>query len=272
MYGRVTKTRQGRMITINIPLYGFWSNLSVLFPSAFLNPVIGGRLFSTSDLAMTVLARNGDKVVIKNVRLTKLANLKLAANAQVFSADATFTALIANGGDPTDANSFYTLTTGETYAEGDFPQSNFKSLTWTGAWGSRTGFTSILTQEGWAIDWEIKTTPDLVDGIGPVDMFLDLCWCKASCLPVGPSLAQLMATDGAGLNFQGSEAAVGADIANDVDDLVLSDGTSSFTLKAAAMTDSGLVFAPSKKRIRPTVWECTRGFTAGAGDAIAAVA
>lgn len=269
MYGRVTKTREGRSIEINIPLYGFWSNLSVLFPSYFLTGLPSQRIFGTSDTPMTITARNGDQIVLKNCQITKVANLKLAANQQIFGADVTITALIANNTSPTTANAYYTITTGATYSEGDFPQSNFKSLTWTGAWGTRTGFTSILTQDGFTVDWEIKMTPDLVDGIGPVDMFTDLFWGKATAIPVGPTLAQIDTA----LDFQGTNAAVGADISADVDNLVLTDGTSTLTLLACSMIESGLVFGPAKKRIKATIWESTRlGFTSGAAPAIATVA
>lgn len=268
MYGRVTKTREGRMIEINIPLYGFWSNLSVIFPSYFLTGLPSQRIFGTSDTPMTIIGRNGDQIVLKNCQITKVSNLKLAANQQIFGADVTITALIANNTAPTTANAFYTITTGATYAEGDFPQSAFKSLTWTGAWGTRTGFTSILTQDGFTVDWEIKMTPDLVDGIGPVDMFTELFWAKATAIPVGPTLAQLDAA----VDFQGANAAVGADISADSDNLVLTDGTSVLTLLACAMSETGLVYGPAKKRVKATVWESTRlGFTSGAAPAIATV-
>lgn len=281
MYGRVTKTRGERAVTLNIPIYGFWTNLSTIMPAALLNPTIGTRLFGTSDQTMTLLARNGDRIIFKNCQITKMANLKLAANAQIFTADATFTCLVANNTAVTTANAWYTISTGNSYstASDDFDTqaaSYFRSLTWTGAWGSRTGFTTILTQEGWTVDWEIKTTPDKVDGIGIVDMFIDLTWGKASCIPVGPTLAQL---DG-GLDFQytgantAANANIGADMSQDSDNLVITDSSvnaNTFTLFAAAMTESGLVFAPGKKRIRSTSWEGTLTFTSHAPNAMAAV-
>ena len=268
MYGRVTKTREGRMIEVSIPLYGFWANLSVIFPSYFLNNIPSARMFGTSDTPMTLLARNGDQIVINNCQITKVANLKLAANQQVFAADVTFTGLISNSTAPNAANSFYTISTANSYADAGFPETPFKSLTWQGAWGSRTGFTTILTQEGWTVDWEIKTTPDLVDGIGPVDMFTDLFWAKASCIPVGPTLAQLDTAN----DFQNTNAAVGADISADSDDLTLTDGTSTLILKACAMIETGLVFGPGKKRTKMTVWESTRmGFSSGVPPVIASV-
>ena len=269
MYGRVTKTREGRMIEVNIPVYGFWTNLSVLFPAYFLSGLPSQRIFGVTDTPMTIIGRNGDQIVLKNCQITKVSNLKLAANQQIFGADITVTALVANNTAPNSANAFYTITTGATYAEGDFPQANFKSLTWTGAWGTRAGFTNILTQDGFSVDWEVKMTPDLVDGIGAVDMFTELFWSKATAIPVGPTLAQLDTA----IDFQGANGAVGSDISTDVDDLTLSDGTSTLVIKAASMIETGLVYGPAKKRVKATIWESTRmGFTAGAAPAIATVA
>jgi len=281
MYGRVTKTREGRKIEIKIPIYGFWNAtvLPVLFPSAILNFVRGARMFGTTDLPMTMIAKNGDGIYLTNVQLTGLANLKLKANEQIFAADATFTALIGNNKVPTTAQAvistfppgttppYYAIGSGLTYAEGNFPQTGFKSLAWTGAWNARTGFTNIMTQDGWDIAWEVKTTDDLVDGIGPVDMFIDQFWCSASAITVGPTTTNI---DG-NLDFQGTNAGVGADIAGDSDNLVLTDGTSTITITKAAMTESGIVFAPGKKRIAKTVWEGTLTFTTGAPNQMVTV-
>ncbi len=50
---------------------------------------------------------------------------------------------------------------------------------------------SIKTQDGWDWSWEVGTTDDLVDGIGPVDQFANNCWAMASCIPVGPTCLSL---------------------------------------------------------------------------------
>lgn len=270
MYGRVLHTRGPRKIEFNIPIYGFWNNLSVLFPSYLLNFTYGARVFGTSDLPFVLLARNGDKLTINNVRLTGISNLKLAANQQVFSADAKFTALISNNTAPTNSAAYYAILTAQSYAEGDFPQSAFKSLTWTGAWGSRTGFTSILTEAGWDVDWQISLEDDLVDGIGAVDQFVKDCWLSAKCVPVGPTLAQLESNT----DFQGTNADVGADTsAGNMDNLVLTDGTSTLTINNAVVESGNYVFAPFKKRSGEYVWTpASRPFTTGSPTALAAVA
>src|SRR5262249_31780024 len=153
------------------------------------------------------------------------------------------------------------------FTDSGFAMTNFKSKAWTGAWGSRTGFTTILTQDGWTVDFEVATADDMVDGIGVVDQFIETFWAKASCIPIGPSEAQIESN----LTFQGSGSDVGASIDASTDDLVLSDGTSTLTLKAAALLETGLVWGPGKKRFGATVWETTRGFSSGVPQALASV-
>lgn len=267
MFGRVTQTRGPRVITVTIPVFALWENLSVLFPSTVLNPTIGSRVFGASDLPLVLHAKNGDRLTVHNCRITGLSNLKLAANQPIFSAALTLTGLLKNNASPADAASYFTYDN-TAYVEGSFALTNFNAKTWTGAWGARTGFTSIQTQEGWDISWEVGMEPDVVDGLGVVDMFMTNFAARASCIPVGPTIAQLESN----LLFQGTGADIGVGIHSSVDDLVLTSGTSTVTLKAAGLIETGLAFAPSKKRVTETVWEATRGFSAGAPQAIAAVA
>lgn len=264
MFGRVTKTRGARKVEVQIPIFSLWENLSVLFPTTVLNPSIGGRVYGTTDLPLVLHAKNGDRLTVHNARLTGLSNLKLKANEPVFSGTATFTGLIKNNGTPTDANAFYTYDTAA-YVEGDFAMTNFKGQAWTGAWGVRTGFTNIQTQEGWDISWELGMEPDLVDGLGAVDMFITNFAAKASCIPVGPTMAQIEANQ----FFQGTGAEIGSGIHESLDNLVLGCGSASVVLQYAALIETGLAFGPTKKRIGETVWETSRGFLAGVPQAVA---
>lgn len=268
MFGRVTKTRGARTIEVTIPLFALWENLSVLFPSTVLNPTIGSRVYGTSDLALVLHAKNGDLLTIHNARITGLANLKLASNQPVFSAAVKFTGLLKNNAAPADAASYYTFDN-VTYTEGTFALTNFLAKSWTGAWGSRTGFTSIQTEAGWDVGWELGMEPDVVDGLGAIDMFITNFAAKVSCIPVGPTIAQLESN----LFFQNhANAAIGAGVHDSMDDLVLTSGTASVTLKNAALIETGLAFAPSKKRVQETAWETMRGFTTGVPQAIATIA
>jgi hypothetical protein len=268
MYGRVTKTRGGRRIDIDVPLFSLWQNLPKLFPATVMNPAIGSRIFGVVDLPLAFHARNGDLLTIHNARVTGLSNLRLASNQPIFSSAVRFTGLLRNGYDPIEADAYFSFATGQAYVDSGFAMTNFKAGAWTGAWGARPGFDAINTEAGWGIDWEMSMDEDPVDGLGAVDMFLSNFWARVSSIPVGPSGAQLAS----GVNFQGAGAEIGSGIHEDVDDLVLTNGAASVTLKAAALVETGYVFAPSKKRTGETVWEPTRGFLAGVPGAIAAVA
>lgn len=268
MFGRVTQTRGPRVITVTVPVFALWENLPVMFPSTVLNPTIGSRVFTGADLPLVFHAKNGDRLTVHNCRVTGVSNLKLAANQAIFSAAVTFTGLLKNNANPQDAAAYYTYDNAA-YVEGAFALTNFLAKSWTGAWGARTGFTSIQTQEGWDVSWELGMDPDVVDGLGAVDMFLTNFAAKVSCIPVGPTVAQLEAN----LFFQNdSKAAIGAGVHESMDDLVLTSGTAGVTLKNAALIETGLAFAPNKKRVTETVWETMRGFTTGVPQAIATVA
>lgn len=268
MYGRVTQTRGPRLIEVTIPLFSLWENLSTLFPSTVVDPTIGSRVFGSTDLPLVLHAKNQDRLTIHNARITGLSNLKLAANQPIFSAAVKFTGLLKNNANPADAAAYYTYDTAA-YAEGAFALTNFKATAWSGAWGSVTGFTSMNTQDGWDISWDLNMEPDLVDGLGVVDMFLTHFAAKASCIPVGPTIAQLETN----LRFQNhANAAIGTGVHDLMYDLVLTSGTGSVTLKSASLVETGLAFAPSKKRVTETVWETQRGFTTGTPHAVAVIA
>ena len=45
MYGRVDRAKKDLVLKIGLPLFGNWTNLSVLFPSYCLNPITGTSVF-----------------------------------------------------------------------------------------------------------------------------------------------------------------------------------------------------------------------------------
>lgn len=266
-YGRVTKTRAPRVIRVSLPVFSLWESLGVLFPPPVLDPVIGSRVFTGADVPLVLHARNGDRLTLHNARITGLSNLRLAANQPVFSGVAEFTGLIKNNARPVDAAAYYTYDNAA-YTEAGFGLTNFIARAWTGAWGARTGFGNIQTQDGWDVAWELGMEEDVVDGLGVVDMFISNFGARASCIPVGPTMAQIESN----LFFQGTpQAAIGAGAHESVDHLTLTSGTSSVVLRSAALVETGLAFAPARKRITETVWETMRGFTTGIPQAIATI-
>jgi hypothetical protein len=267
MYGRVDKYVSDRMYKVSLPLWGSFDYISKLFPSAVLNPTIGASVFGSSDLPLTLTARNGDKLTFTNAALTKLANLQLGVDAELFSASAEFTCILGKGNNPEDTAAYYTVQTGQTFTESAFAKTNFSRARWSGAWGTITGFTAFAAQKGFMVEWEFETNSAAgrVDGYGTMDVVITGLRGRAKCVPIGPSIAQLEAQQQAGGDVLGSLlSGVSAD-------LTLTGGSHSVVLKSAGIVEHGYAFGVVPLRLGEVVWETTRGFSAGVPQGLATV-
>jgi hypothetical protein len=267
----VDKVKTDLVIKISIRLWGAYENLSTIFPSSFLNPTTGASVFGTSDLPLVILARNGDQVTYPNARLTKMSDLRLGVDQDLFSADLEFTALIKNSANPEDDGAYYVVATGQTYTDTAFAKTNYKRVRFTGAWGALAGWTTIVPQDGFHLAWGLNLRPIVVDGLGTVDMTLIEMVAAARCIPIGPTLAQIETQAKLG-GVAGSGTAHGALLSGNAADLTLTGTGISVVLKNAALTESGYVFGQDKLRFGEVAWSTTRGFAAGVPAAVATVA
>lgn len=265
MFGEVDQVQTDRIIKIPLRLWGSIDSIGVLFPDALLSPVVGSSIFGTTDLPLVILARNGDQVTYHNAQLTKLVDLFLGVDSELFQADVEITALLKNSANPEDANAYYTVATGATYTENAFSKSGFTRARFSGAWGTRTGFTTITPQKGFNVTWELDLKPVRVDGLGTVDMTLNGFKGAAKCIPVGPTLAQIET------NAPDQGVALGTLLSNSVDDLVIASADVSVTLKNAGMKEHGFAFGAEPLRVGEIMWGTTRGFTTGAPNAVAVI-
>jgi hypothetical protein len=222
-----------------------------------------------------ILARNGDQITYNNAQITKLANLFLGADSDLFAADVEFTCIIGNSSDstmfnPEDANAYYTTATGQTYADGAFSKANYKRVRFTGAWGSTTGFTAVIPQRGFQISWDLDVQPLICDGLGTVDFTIgeNVLQGACKCIPIQPTIAELEAQVAAqGVPF-------GTLLSSNVADLILTGngGNPVIVLKSAGITEHGYAFGIDPLRQGEITWTTTRGFTAGVPNAVASVA
>jgi hypothetical protein len=275
MYGQVDKVLTDRVYKVALRLWGAWEHLSVLFPSYAMAPQVGASIFGTTATPLVILARNGDRVTYANAQITKLANLFLGVDADLFAADVEFTCIIGNSSgstmhNPEDANAYYTTATGQSYADGAFAKTNYKRVRFTGAWGAVAGFTAVIPQRGFQIAWELDARPLTCDGLGTVDFTIgeNVLQGACKCIPIQPTMAQLEAQVAA----QG--VALGTLLSNNVADLTLTGngGSPVITLKSAGITEHGYAFGIEPLRQGEITWTTTRGFTAGAPDAVASAA
>ena len=275
MYGQVDKVLADRIYKVQLRLWGAWEHLSVLFPSYAMAPQVGASIFGTTATPLVILARNGDQITYANAQITKLANLFLGIDSDLFAADVEFTCIIGNSSgstlhNPEDAHAYYTTATGQSYADGAFAKTNYKRVRFTGAWGAVTGFTAVIPQRGFQIAWELDARPLACDGLGTVDFTIgeNVLQGACTCIPIQPTMAQLEAQVAA----QG--VPLGTLLSNNVADLVLTGngGGPVITLKSAGITEHGYVFGIEPLRQGEITWTTTRGFTAGAPDAVASAA
>jgi hypothetical protein len=275
MYGQVDKVLTDRVFKLPLRLWGAWENLSVLFPSYAMAPQVGASIFGTTATPLVILARNGDQITYANAQITRLANLFLGADSDLFAADVEFTCILGNSSgttmfNPEDANAYYTTATGQTYADGAFAKTNFKRVRFTGAWGAVAGFTSVIPQRGFQVTWDLDARPLTCDGLGTVDFTIgqNVLQGSCKCVPIQPTIAELEAQVAA----QG--VPLGTLMSANVADLTLTGngGSPVIVLKSAGIAEHGYAFGIEPLRQGEITWTTTRGFTAGVPDAVASAA
>lgn len=277
VHGTIDRGRKDFICTIPLRLWGAWENLSVLFPSAVLTPTPGTGIFGTSDLPLVIHGRNQDIITYHNAQLTKLADLYLGIDEGIFAADVEFTALIADQKNPEDASAYYTLSTGA-YSDTTFAKTNYKQQRYSAAWGAVAGFTAFQAHQGWRISWNLVFEPDAAysANIGTYDLILSdkegPFIGRASCVPIGPTLAQLETAANAGANASNVLGRLLSGGQTAAADLVITGSGVSVTLKNAGIVNHGYAFGARPLRIGEVMWETTTAFSSGTAAARAVIA
>lgn len=274
-HGNINKARKDFIMRKTLRLWGAWENLSVLFPSAVLTPTIGAGLYGTSDLPLVILAKNGDQITYHNTQLTKLPDLYLGIDDEIFAADVEFTSLIADGKNPEDASAYYTIATGQSYSDSTFALTNYKQQRYSSAWGAVPGFTAFQAEKGWRIRWNLGLDFNAAysSNVGTYDAIITDFSGQASCMPINqPTLAQLETAANAGANASNVLGRLLSGGETTAADLVTTGSGVSVTLKNAGIIEHGYVFGPAAQRFGEVTWETTVGFSAGTAAARAVIA
>jgi hypothetical protein len=261
MFGPVDKYKKDLVLKIPLKLWGAWENLSILFPSYIMNPIPGTSIFGASDVPLHIQGDNNDYITYTNAQITKVSDLYLGVDSELFAADVEFTALIGNSNNPEDAGAYHTRGT-NTYSDGtaNFAKTNYKRTRFIGAWGSFAGFSQITPQKGVKVSWAVDTKPVAVDGLGTRDMSIgdDGVICQAKLIPIGPTIPQIKAVSQEETPHGTLGSAESADLI-----FTGNGGDPVITLKNACLTDNGLVFDSQDLRVGEATWETTRGFASG---------
>jgi hypothetical protein len=217
-----------------------YENLSVWFP--YLTLVLGQIYPTGTDTPLVYLSNNGDVVTVRSAVITKMPDIVLGV-ADPILGDIEFAGIIGDGMDPETANSYYTLTTGQTYVAPSLDKTKIPRQKYTAAWGTVTGFTSFQALDKWTISWELDLQAVKVQG-RTVAYKLMAIRALAKCIPVGPTASQIDAA----LKYQGTGATHGHKIGGTGVDLVITGTGVSVTIKNAALKTAGFVFGAQTLR------------------------
>jgi len=139
---------------------------------------------------------------------------------------------------------------------------------WSGAWGTRTGFTAIVPQDFWEVSCNLKLDP-VKPGGRTLDMKVTGAEWMAKCRPLGPTTAQMLTE----LGLQGTGAVQGRRLeilgdATTAPDLTLTGPASkSVILNQAALVSAGYVFGDKELEAGEIGFVTTTEIAAGAAAA-----
>ncbi len=256
-FGEVDKRVSDREYEVSFEPDGRFTTAlaAVLWPyAATLN---GASIYGGTDRPLIIWSRDGQKLTLVNAAITGMPNMHFGA-AKTIQGAIKFTGLLANNTDPSNAAAYYTLTSTTYPGDAGWLASDVKSQAYTSAWGTAP-WDAFFTEAGWDISFALNLKPQMVDGLGTVDMTLQGLAVTAKCIPVGPAVADILAK-------MAPAVALGNSIAALASHLLIS-GTGVYAkIYNAGMTESGFVYGAEKKRIAATTWQATRTLTSGTPD------
>jgi len=257
-FGKVDSRYTAKQFDITFEPDGrFTSTLAgILWP--YGSTSVGASIYGGSDRALVVHGRDGVKITFHNAALTEMPALRLGV-AQTIQGNVKFSALLKNSTDPTDAAAYYTIASQAYPGDTGWAASDILTVAYTNAWGETSPWDDFLTEGGWEIGFALQLAPQSVDGLGVVDMTLQNLDVTARCIPVGPTLADVMGK-------MGHTAALGSSVQDDADTLEITGAGVEVTLTQAAITDTDGGWGQVRKRLGQTTWTAHRTFTDGAAN------
>jgi hypothetical protein len=266
LYGSIDEIYKDMIVKAGgTPLFYDTANLSTMFP--YIAAAIGTVFPGLADKTAVWNSNNGDIITIASALVGKMPDLELGVDGPILGPMELW-GIIANGEDPSTANTYYTLGTGS-YANPAVPGTAVLGRQeFTAAWGTISGFTDFQAQDKWTISHELKLEPILVQGRTRAFRLLSYR-CMARCKPVGPTMANIDAA----LFAQGSGAAGGMRLSANSASLVIT-GSSSMTVTIgnAALKTAGYVFGGKPLRVGELGWVSTLNIAAGGVPATPALA
>jgi hypothetical protein len=149
-----------------------------------------GTLYVDRDWPLVIHTIGGTKITLHNAAVTKMPNIS-ASPIKTLLREVEFSGFLRNGYSRATANSIYTVEAAA-FSDVTFDPANIKTVPFTAAWGSAAPWSSISTEEGWDIEFDMKLDEVKDDNEGMRSMRLSSLAVSAKCIPIGVSEAQLL--------------------------------------------------------------------------------
>lgn len=244
----VTGAEDGTLVdmtwTIKGRPMGVWNSTyrSVLLPTTLYNFTAGGsRLIGASNRAVQIDGADGERYVFHRAAISKMPELFLGLGAPLYG-DVEWTAFIKTAAAFTDADAFYTQSTGQTWSQADFPTAHQEALC-TGAWGAVAGWTTVYSEDGFRIAHELGLSP-VKQGNVTVDQRIVSYKAAAMFKPQGPTSAQLLSA----LQTQGTSKGIGTRRSTNTADFVITGSGISVTVESANLNKGAFTFSAKNNR------------------------
>jgi hypothetical protein len=164
-----------------------------LYPAAYRTPVVGTDIFGDEDVPVIIWTFDGQKITLNRSALTKMPDLMLAADKQLFGA-ATYTALGTLEED-LDTEGRFAEIEAAAFADESFDPSKLLTLPYTAAWGSSEPWNDMDSQSGFTFSFEIALAEEPSDRYGIASMTIGAGGTTVTgrCQPQGITAAKILA-------------------------------------------------------------------------------
>lgn len=258
-FGPLNPKGGDRRIEVKMPLVGQFEQLANLFPHA--GTAIGTDIYGSTDVPLVVYGRtSGRTFTVHNAQVTGIPTLRLGHNRTLFG-EVTFTGLLKKDAKPEDSAAYYTEASGSYGTDSTFDISEILTLGYAAAWGDTAPWDEFHTEGGWELSFGLDLAPKVADGFGTVGMTLNSVSVEASCVPIGPTAADILTAR----QLQGTGNHLGA--AKTGEDLILTNmagGSLVYVAVYNAMIgESQMRWGASQNKVGQTTWRAARTVTTG---------
>ncbi len=252
MVGRLTVTPDGAWTA---------AARAALWPYASTSP---GASLANPDTPLVIDCNDslGAKYNAKSAILTDLPQLLLSSRQSMIG-QAGYALIREDNKAPSEVDSFLVRTTGNAFADSTLTDASIKTQPYVGVLSGITGLTSIETEEGWTVDFELGTEAKRTDRFGTIDVRFVSLTVRVSCIPINVSVADFLAAMKGTAVWTPGQAMTGAQLA-----VIGEDATSGITIPVADVVGGSLRFGATDYRQAGITFVSERTLSGGAPQAL----